>query len=272
MNNEILKFDGLTKIGEGNFGVVYKGILCRDDRNILVAVKTAQNISLNDENDINSFFKEVRNNLRVGHNKHVLGIEGVYYPDKTLLESKNNQTDSIALLPAIVTKYMPNGDVETYLKNYSRSFNLQINDILRFCRQSAAGLRHLHSIQIIHRDIAARNCLLDESLNLKISDYGLAQEGKDYGDYNFVQSDRQQEDNQNDQLPLPWLALEVFEERKFTNYSDIWAMGIMFWEFFTRCKRPYGDLHPKDIWQFLSTGSRNRKPLYCPQAIFELSK
>ena len=68
---------------------------------------------------------------------------------------------------------MPNGDMESYLKN-SSVIDLTVEDILNFCAASASGIEHLHKLRIIHRDIAARNCLLDECNNLKISDYGLA--------------------------------------------------------------------------------------------------
>ena len=80
---------------------------------------------------------------------------------------------------------MPNGNMESYLKN-SNDHHLSVGDILNFCVASASGIEHLHKRQIIHRDIAARNCLLDEYYNLKISDYGLAQEGAIYDYYSIV--------------------------------------------------------------------------------------
>ena len=186
-----------------------------------------------------------------------------------MFNTKNSTSNLIQ--PAIVTKFMPNGDLKRFLSNFELSSEITIRDILRFCRESVAGIQHLHTKKIIHRDIAARNCLLDENLRLKISDYGLAQEGNDYGNYDLVQSADDQEHNDKDQIPIRSVALEVFEELKFTTYSDIWALGILFWELFTRCKLPYAEMsNPAKILKFLKDGKRLKKPKACPDPVFGL--
>ena len=41
--------------------------------------------------------------------------------------------------------------------------------LLKFCRQVAEGLSYLAGKSFVHRDIAARNILLDQELNCKVS-------------------------------------------------------------------------------------------------------
>ena len=41
--------------------------------------------------------------------------------------------------------------------------------LLKFCRQVAEGLSYLAGKSFVHRDIAARNILLDKELNCKVS-------------------------------------------------------------------------------------------------------
>jgi len=36
------------------------------------------------------------------------------------------------------------------------------------------GLDHIHQHQMVHRDLKPENILIDEELNIKIADYGLA--------------------------------------------------------------------------------------------------
>ena len=40
--------------------------------------------------------------------------------------------------------------------------------LLKFCRQVAEGLSYLAGKSFVHRDIAARNILLDQELNCKV--------------------------------------------------------------------------------------------------------
>ena len=44
--------------------------------------------------------------------------------------------------------------------------------LLKFCRQVAEGLSYLAGKSFVHRDIAARNILLDKELNCKVRLYG----------------------------------------------------------------------------------------------------
>ena len=43
---------------------------------------------------------------------------------------------------------------------------------VRIARQVADGMRHLHSLSIVHRDLKSDNVLLDDNLNAKVADFG----------------------------------------------------------------------------------------------------
>ena len=47
-------------------------------------------------------------------------------------------------------------------------------EIATIMRQLFAALAHLHSKAIVHRDIKPANLLVDDDLNLKVTDFGLA--------------------------------------------------------------------------------------------------
>jgi len=47
-------------------------------------------------------------------------------------------------------------------------------EILHLAKQGVSGLIHLHSLRIVHRDIEARNSLIDSLGIVKVCDFGLA--------------------------------------------------------------------------------------------------
>ena len=76
---------------------------------------------------------------------------------------------------------------------------------------------YLSEKNIIHRDIAIRNCLLEKKGNefiVKISDFGLSRMINSEKYYNL------KEGNQKE-LPWKWLAPEVLIKFKFSTKSDV---------------------------------------------------
>ncbi|KAH7700458.1 TK/FER protein kinase [Aphelenchoides avenae] len=94
------------------------------------------------------------------------------------------------------------------------------------CMQAAWGIDYLHARKILHRDIAARNCLYGDG-KVKISDFGLAREGTEF-----------QMDPHN-RVPIRWLAPETLRTAKYSQKTDVWAFGIMCWEIFNNGTEPY---------------------------------
>lgn len=47
-------------------------------------------------------------------------------------------------------------------------------EVRYYMRRLVSGLRYIHSQRIIHRDLKLGNMLLDEAMELKIADFGLA--------------------------------------------------------------------------------------------------
>lgn len=82
------------------------------------------------------------------------------------------------------------------------------------CSGAANGLAYIHRLKILHRDIAARNCLYNgrETL-LKIADFGLSK---------LVDESGQYQDTAASKLPIKWLAPESLRWLIFTKMSDVY--------------------------------------------------
>lgn len=115
---------------------------------------------------------------------------------------------------------------------------------------------------MVHGDLAARNCLLDDNLEIKIGDFGLSREmyRTDYVTINDIYR------------PIRWMALECLTSKKprFTTKSDVWSYGIVLWEIFTLGSYPYEEFDNGDLGKHLQAGYRLHKPLNCPVAVYSL--
>ncbi|KAL5211976.1 hypothetical protein ABZP36_022823 [Zizania latifolia] len=149
-------FDPANKIGEGGFGPVYKGTLANGTT---VAVKKLSSKSSQGNRE---FLNEIGIISSLRH-PNLVRLFGCCIDGEQLLliyEFLENNSLGRALF----------GRGEQQLKlDWPTRYNI--------CLGMAKGLCHLHeesTLKIIHRDIKPSNILLDERLQPKISDFGLA--------------------------------------------------------------------------------------------------
>ncbi|KAI9100150.1 hypothetical protein K1719_024368 [Acacia pycnantha] len=148
-------FSKENKLGEGGFGDVYKGTL--KNGKVVAVKKLALGQSKQMEKDFESEVKLISN----VHHRNLVRLLGCCSKGQERL---------------LVYEYMKNNNVGTFLfgKNKgSLSWKQRYNIILG----TAKGLAYLHEefhVCIIHRDIKSSNILLDEDLQPKIADFGLA--------------------------------------------------------------------------------------------------
>ena len=92
---------------------------------------------------------------------------------------------------------------------------------------------------IYHGDLAARNVLLTDTLDAKISDFGHSK--RLYADLKTAQSLNKSGSDTILRIPMKWVALEVLLFQEFVPVkSESWSFGVLTWEIFTGGKEPYG--------------------------------
>ncbi|WVY93086.1 hypothetical protein V8G54_032174 [Vigna mungo] len=147
-------FSAENKLGEGGFGAVYKGTL--KNGKIVAIKKLVLGKSSKMEDDFEGEVKLISN----VHHRNLVRLLGCC--------SKGEER-------ILVYEYMANSSLDRFLFGAKGSLNWQQRyDIIL---GTARGLAYLHEefhVSIIHRDIKTGNILLDDDLQPKIADFGLA--------------------------------------------------------------------------------------------------
>ncbi|XP_058206134.1 rust resistance kinase Lr10-like [Rhododendron vialii] len=191
------------KVGQGGYGTVYKGQLSND---VYVAVKILNSTKGNGE----EFINEV-GIIGTIHHVNVVRLVG-YCAD--------------GFRRALIYEFLPNDSLEKFALSDRDKRLLGWKKLLEIAMGIAKGIEYLHQgcdQQILHFDIKPHNILLDENLNPKITDFGLAK---------LCSKEQSVVSMTTARGTIGYIAPEVFS-RNFGNVSyksDIYSFGMLLLE------------------------------------------
>uniref|UniRef100_A0A6Q2Y111 Tyrosine-protein kinase receptor n=1 Tax=Esox lucius TaxID=8010 RepID=A0A6Q2Y111_ESOLU len=243
----------LRALGHGAFGEVYEGqVLGMNGENtaMQVAIKTLPEIC--SEQDEMDFLMEALIMSKFSH-QNIVRCIGV----------------SLQILPRfILLELMTGGDMKSFLRQNrpktSQSSSLTMLELLHMARDIAFGCRYLEENHFIHRDIAARNCLLTcpgPDRVAKIGDFGMARDI--YRASYYRKGGRAM-------LPVKWMPPEAFMEGIFTCKTDTWSFGVLLWEIFSLGYMPYPCMTNQEVLEFVTSGGRMDPPKSCPGPVYRI--
>jgi serine/threonine protein kinase len=117
---------------------------------------------------------------------------------------------------------------------------LEVDQSWKFFRQLLEGLGHLHHLGVIHRDLKPSNVFLDNNLNVKLGDFGLATAKKDASRSNLsvfdsVKGLHSAENSLTSEIGTPvYIAPEIAGKGRYNSKVDMYSLGIVFFEMIYR--------------------------------------
>lgn len=240
-------------IAKGGFGIVHLAKYNGDS----VIVKKILPEKASDDRCLSAFIEEIKLCSSLSHPKVVRFI-GV---------SWNTLSDI-----SVVMEYMPNGDLDVLLKKqfrrkethpgefdwYQNSSSLPAKSTLALDVLEAIVYLHSFSSPIIHRDLKAKNVLLSDSYEAKLSDFGISREW---------QVDATMTAGIG---TMAWIAPEVLRGERYTEKADIYSFGVILSELST-CGKPFDGVTNALIVLKVTSEEKPDLGPDCPEDIRELA-
>ncbi|TKY66620.1 G-type lectin S-receptor serine/threonine-protein kinase [Spatholobus suberectus] len=201
-------------LGEGGYGPVYKGVLANGRE---IAIKR---LSLKSGQGPKEFKNEVLLIANLQH-RNLVKLVGCCIENEERI---------------LIYEYMPNRSLDNIIFDQTGSKVLDWNKRLHIISGIARGLVYLHEdsrLRIIHRDLKTSNILLDNDMNPKISDFGLARAfGGDHSEANTIRVV-----GTHGYMPPEYAVYGTFSVK-----SDVFSFGVIVLEMVSRRKnREFSD-------------------------------
>ncbi|KAK9677467.1 hypothetical protein RND81_11G144800 [Saponaria officinalis] len=124
----------------------------------------------------------------------------------------------------LVHEFLPNSSLDKFLFHATRKSSLDWPTRLKIITGIARGLMYFHEdsrVKIVHRDLKTSNILLDEAMNPKIADFGLAR---------LFEVDQTQGDTKRIVGTYGYMAPEYAITGHYSAKSDVYSFGVIMLE------------------------------------------
>jgi NIMA (never in mitosis gene a)-related kinase len=219
-------FKVIKVLGKGAFGRV--DLVERREDSKIYAMKCVKISQLNTKEQENAL-NEVRVLASISH-PNIIGYKEAFFEE----ESRTLN---------IVMEYADDGDLEFKIQGHIKNkTNFPENDIWSYVIQMIDGLKALHDVKTMHRDLKSANVFLMKNGLLKLGDLNVSKVVKNKLVYT--------------QTGTPYYASpEVWADRPYDYKSDIWSVGCVLYELCT-LKPPFRGNNLEQLYKNVTKGKK----------------
>lgn len=129
------------------------------------------------------------------------------------------------------------------------------------CQQVAVGMEYIAKQQFVHKDLAARNCLISSNLKIKISCPCLSMDTYSQEYYH----------SKSRVIPIRWAPAEAAIGDNWSTKSDVWSFAVLVWEVFYKAELPFLEMSNEEVIQKLQEGDlKLSAPDDAPESLVKL--
>lgn len=224
-------YERVREVGRGAHA---SAILCKRKKdNVFVVVKQLLH-EMKSKETHDEYMNEIQLLSIVRHPNIIAYLDSFTYESKeqtefTARSKSRKKSHSAPMTLYIVMEYADGGTLfylilgtlDSYLSTLNGN-HLEESTVIHFFSQIAFALHHIHSHNILHRDLKSNNIMITgsgKSLILKIGDFGISK---------FLST---VEKSTNTVVGTPsYLSPELCDGKACNEKSDIWALGCILYE------------------------------------------
>ena len=223
-------FQIINKLGEGAYSTVFK--VKRNIDKKIYALKKVKILNLSEKEKENAL-NEVRILASVKSN-FVVSYKEAFF------DEKDNTL-------CIVMEFADRGDLYQKIVQHKKSaIFFEESDIWRIFIQLVKGLKSLHDLKILHRDMKSANVFLFSNGSAKLGDLNVSKVAKRGLGYT--------------QTGTPYYASpEVWKDKPYDNKSDVWSLGCVLYEMIT-LRPPFRAQNMEGLFNKVCKGQFSRIP------------
>lgn len=227
----INEFNLLEIIGEGAFGVVYRAAHIISKNEYAIKIIDLSKLAPQEYENVE---KELKIHSQLNY-KHVVQCYDFMMDDDIVY---------------MVLEYCGNGSLFNYLNSKLLISN---ETIKRFFYQTILGIKYLHDMDIVLRDLKPENLLLDDDNNVKICDFGWASDVKD-ARYCSLKSGT-----------AAYMSPESITKQRQEKPTDVWSLGVLLYEMYNKCE-PFSGSNTAESLKQMKTCQISFSPGIDPEA------